>query len=88
MIHILKAAAGNTVISWIDSLMDSIRNIIMHLLHRILFLVLDIARIAYVVLAVVGAIMWATGFSPYQGRRMLFAAILTALVVEAASRLI
>lgn len=68
--------------SFIDRILRMVEDVTLHTLRGMLRLLISLARIAYIVLAVIGLIMWATGFSVYSGRKFLMGSLLLALLVE------
>ncbi|RLF16385.1 MAG: hypothetical protein DRJ66_03205 [Thermoprotei archaeon] len=73
---------SQSAIKAIDDLVNRIEDIMKYALMRVMELVIDIARIAYVLMAVLGFLFWASGYSTYTGRKMLLGALLLAIVVE------
>jgi hypothetical protein len=71
---------------WLEDKVNSIFSEAERLTQLILIKVFDflllIARLIYMSLALVGALEWFTGLSPYKGRRMIIGAAIIALIVE------
>jgi len=73
---------SQNAVNTINDLVNKIEYIIKYALNRVIALVIDVARIAYVLLAVLGFLLWASGYSTYTGRKMLIGAVLLAIIVE------
>ena len=73
---------SQNAVNAINDLVNKIEYIIKYALNRVIALVIDVARIAYVLLAVLGFLLWASGYSTYTGRKMLIGAVLLAIIVE------
>ncbi len=67
---------------YIDNILLGIKALLKHALISILDLALDLARIAYIAMAVIGLIMWASGFSTYSGRKLIMGSLILAILVE------
>lgn len=63
---------------WIKGFFDALK----HVLTLILSLSMDIARIVYMLMLLVGVILWATGIWKYQGRQLIIGGILVAIFAE------
>ncbi|MCD6510853.1 MAG: hypothetical protein J7L11_10770 [Thermoprotei archaeon] len=88
---ILRAEGDDWVLitqRYIDSLIAGMREILHHALLSILGLALDLARVAYIVMAVIGLLMWASGFSTYSGRKLLIGSLILAVLVEVMNGLV
>jgi len=68
--------------AFIDRILRIIEEVASYTLRGLLELLISLARIAYIVMAIAGLIMWATGFSIYSGRKFLIGALVLALIVE------
>jgi len=82
------SSSNNTInpYKWLEDKINSIFSEAERLTQLILIKVFDflllIARLIYMSLALVGALEWFTGLSPYKGRRMIIGAAIIALIVE------
>lgn len=84
----INTSSNNTInpYKWLEDKVNSIFSEAERLTQLILIRVFDflllIARLIYMSLALIGALEWFTGLSPYKGRRMIIGAAVIALIVE------
>lgn len=53
-----------------------------YILEKLIKMLLFVARIVYIILAIVGLILWLSGLQPFKGRRYTFGAVALAIAVE------
>jgi len=66
----------------LDKIMTGIRAMLSKTLVEITSIAVEAARLSYVAMAIIGLLLWASGFSPYTGRRLMIGAVILAMVTE------
>jgi cytochrome b subunit of formate dehydrogenase len=71
---------------WLKNLFDkgvsTVQDLGSYLLHQAIKLLLFLARIVYIVVALIGVILWFSGLQPYKGKRYTIGAGILAIAVE------
>jgi len=71
---------------WLKKIFDkginTVQDLGSYLLHQAIKLLLFLARIVYIVVGIIGVILWFSGLQPYKGRRYVIGAGILALAVE------
>ncbi|RLF21609.1 MAG: hypothetical protein DRJ68_03095 [Thermoprotei archaeon] len=70
--------------SAIDDFLSSIQEALIYVINKGLIFLVTVIRASYVALALLGVVLWASGFSPYRGRSLILGAIILAVVSEVA----
>ncbi len=71
-----------------DKGMTAIEDFGNYLLKRIITFLLFFSRFLYIIVAVVGSILWLSGLQPHRGRRFVIGAVLLAIVTELLSKIL
>lgn len=59
-----------------------------YLLHQIISFLIYLARIIYVIVGLIGIILWASGLQPHRGKRFVIGAIILAILTEILSMIL
>jgi len=59
-----------------------------YLLHQIIVFLIYLARVIYVIVGLVGIILWASGLQPHKGKRFVIGAVILAIVTEVLSKIL
>ena len=65
----------------LDKWRENLAEIVEYLYHSLIEFLKAVGRMIYLTLGIVGFVLWATGFSRYTGRRLLYGAILLAFLI-------
>jgi hypothetical protein len=59
-----------------------------YLLHEIVNFLIFLGRIIYIIVGLVGLILWASGLQPHKGKRFVIGAVLLAIIIEVLSKML
>ena len=66
----------------VDAFLTGVQELFLFTLQRGLEVLITIARASYLVLGLLGIVLWGTGVSPYRGRHLIVGAVVLAIVTE------
>ncbi|RLE57863.1 MAG: hypothetical protein DRJ40_01230 [Thermoprotei archaeon] len=62
----------------VDSMFTAVETALSHFFKKLLDLIKAVAKVASMALGALGVVLWSTGWSPYRGKQLMFAALILA----------
>jgi len=86
LIYALEQTSNEDPFDWLKNIfnkgLQTVEDLGNYLLNRLIKTLLFIGRIIYIIVAIVGLILWFSGLQPHKGKRFTYGAAILAIVVE------
>jgi len=81
-------APSTNFLELFDKILSDIENILQQAVNRVMKFIISVIRTIYVLMAVIGIILWVTHWNPSRGKHLILGAIILMLLAEYLSTII